>query len=201
MRTRTIAGFLAVAALCAAEPLTQGSRDYGMSSMQGTRKIFLDSVVGLTPEQWNFKPGPDRWSIYEIAEHIALAEDLLSGMAKGTLKTPAEPDKAVRGDAARPGDAKLLEVVVDRSHKAKAPEPLKPNHQFATPQEAVEHFRKSRDANIDYIEKTDDDLRTHFANGPAGPIDGFRWFLLMSAHTERHTEQINEVKADPNYPK
>ena len=80
----------------------------------------------------------------ECAEHIALSEDLISGMGKSTLTKPAETDKVVRGDAARADDQKLLDVVVDRSHKAQAPEPLKPNHKFSTPEEAVEHFRKSR---------------------------------------------------------
>jgi hypothetical protein len=32
-------------------------------------------------------------------------------------------------------------------------------------------------------------------------LDAYRWVLLMSAHTERHTNQIKEVKADPNFPK
>lgn len=195
----------AVAALATvvlqAEPLTQGDRDFAMSSMQATRKLFLDSVAGLTQAQWNFKSAPERWSIAECAEHIALSEDLISGMGKGTLKKPAEPEKATRGDAARPKDEKLLAGVVDRSHKAQAPEPLQPKQKFATPKEAVEHFRKSRDANIDYIEKTQDDLRAHFAQGPAGEMDGFQVFLLMSAHTERHTNQIKEVKSDANFPK
>ena len=206
MRLPTGFGLIAVAALCtslqAADTLTQGERDFAMSNMHATRKLFLDSVAGLTPEQWNFKAAPDRWSIAECAEHIALSEDMISGMAKSTLTKPGEPDKVVRGDEAREGDQKLIDAVVDRSHKAQAPEPLKPNHKFATPQEAVEHFKKSRDANIDYIEKTSDDLRAHFAQGPTGdPLDGYRWILLLSAHTERHTNQIKEVKADPNFPK
>ena len=197
-----VLGMVAAVSLQAADTLTQGERDFAMSNMHATRKLFLDSVAGLTPEQWNFKPAPDRWSIAECAEHLALSEDLLSGMAKGTLKTPAQPDKAEHGAPARAGDQKILDAVVDRSHKAQAPGPLQPKHKFATPQEAVEHFRASRDANIDYIEKTDDDLRAHFGQGPTGqPRDAYRWFLLMSAHTERHTNQIKEVKADPGYPR
>ncbi len=196
-----ITGLAGLALQAAAEPPTQGERDFAMSSMHATRKLFLDSVAGLTPAQWNFKAAPDRWSIAECAEHIALSENGIGTMAKGTLKSPDQPEKAVRGDAARAGDQKLLDAVVDRIHKAQAPEPLRPNHKFPTPQEAVEHFRQARDENIDYIEKTQDDLRSHFADGPVGSIDGYRWFLLMSAHTERHTNQIKEVKADPNFPK
>jgi hypothetical protein len=91
---------------------------------------------------------------------------------------------------------------VDCSHNARALTPQQPKHTFATPHAAVEQFRAARDANIDYIDKTSDDLRSHFAPGPTGqPIDGYRWILLMSARTERHTNQIKEVKADPNFPK
>ena len=203
---RTTLGFLALSSVCAlslygADTLTQGDRDFAMSNLHATRKLFLDSVAGLTPAQWNYKSAPDRWSIAECAEHIALAEDGLSAAAKGTLKSPAEPDKVIKGNEARARDQKIIDAIVDRSRKAQAPEPLKPKHKFATPQDAVEHFRQARDANIDYIEKTTDDLRSHFAPGPAGPMDGYDWFLFMSAHTERHTNQIKEVKADPNFPK
>ena len=31
-------------------------------------------------------------------------------------------------------------------------------------------------------------------------MDGYQWLLLLSAHSGRHTEQIEEVKADPNFP-
>ena len=198
---------LVLSAVCAlgaqaGDTLTQSDRDFAMSNLHATRKVFLDSVAGLTAEQWSFKPAPDRWSIAECAEHIALSEDLIAGRAKAILSSPAEPDKVVRGNEARATDQKILDAVVDRSHKGQAPEPLQPKHKFATPKDAVEHFRESRDANIDYVEKTQDDLRAHSAKGPTGQsLDAYQWLLLMSAHTERHTKQIEEVKADPNYPK
>jgi uncharacterized damage-inducible protein DinB len=182
-------------------PLAQGERDFAMSSMWATRKFFLDSIAGLSKKQWNFKPAPDRWSIAECAEHIALSEDMLAGAGKAALKTPAEPDKAMRGAKGRAADQKLLDAVADRSKKAKAPEQLQPQSKFKTAQEAVAHFQKSRGANIEYIATTQDDLRGHLSNGPVGAMDSYQWFLTMSAHTERHTKQILEVKADAKYPK
>jgi hypothetical protein len=32
-------------------------------------------------------------------------------------------------------------------------------------------------------------------------MDAFEWVLLVSAHAERHTRQLQEVKADPGFPK
>ncbi|MDP8982551.1 MAG: DinB family protein [Acidobacteriota bacterium] len=192
---------LSACGLSAADTLSQHDRDFAMSHMHATRKLFLDAVAGLTPEQWNFKPAPDRWSVAECAEHIAVSEDFIAGIAKQLLKTPATPEKhsLVEGK-----DELLVKMVPERVQKFKAPEPIQPTHRFANPSEAVEHFKQSRERNIAYIETTQDDLRDHFMPHPApaiGLLDGYQWFLLMSAHTERHTAQINEVKSDPKFPK
>ena len=32
-------------------------------------------------------------------------------------------------------------------------------------------------------------------------LDGYEWLLYIAAHSERHTKQIDEVKADPHFPK
>jgi len=55
---------------------------------------------------------------------------------------------------------------------------------------------------MDYVSTTNDDLRDHMGPHPVlGPLDAYQWILLISAHSERHTKQIEEVKADPNFPK
>jgi uncharacterized damage-inducible protein DinB len=193
------------ALLAAAAPgfsgtLTKGERDRGMSELHATRKQFLDSVAGLSAAQWNFKPAPDVWSVAEVAEHIALSEDRLFELVTGTLmKTPAEPNK--KADV-KWTDEMILEKTIDRSHKAQAPEMLRPTHKWATQQELIDHFKQSRDRNIAYIENTEDDLRGHFLANPAfGLMDGYQWLLFISAHSHRHTLQIEEVKSNPNFPK
>src|ERR1700719_3894038 len=85
---------LTTCGLFASDTLSQHERDFAMSHMHASRKLFLDAVAGLTPEQWNFKPGPDRWSVAECAEHITISEDVIFGMIQNqTLKSPAAPEK------------------------------------------------------------------------------------------------------------
>ena len=184
----------------ASHPLSQHDRDFAMSNLQATRKLFLDSVAGLTPEQWKFKAGPDRWSIAECAEHIAISEEFIAGMVRNAiLKTPATPEKRAQ---VKVTDEQIVKMTPDRSVKFKAPEPIAPANRWPDPQEAVAHFKESRDKNIAYVETTPDSLRDHFIAHPAfGLIDGYQWLLLLSGHSERHTMQILEVKADPKYPK
>jgi len=76
MRTLSLL-LLTAYGLFAGDTLSQHDRDFAMSHMHASRKVFLDAVAGLTPEQWNFKPGPDRWSVAQVMEHIAAAEDFI----------------------------------------------------------------------------------------------------------------------------
>ena len=49
--------------------------------------------------------------------------------------------------------------------------------------------------------KSTADLRDHAINHPVfGQLDGYEWVLAVAAHSARHTKQILEVKADPNFP-
>jgi hypothetical protein len=49
--------------------------------------------------------------------------------------------------------------------------------------------------------KTSADLRQHVSDGPFGSMDAYEWILFIGAHSERHTKQILEVKAAPDFPK
>jgi hypothetical protein len=180
-----------------AEPISKGDREFGMSALHASRKLFLDSVAGLSDAQLNFKPAPEKWSIAEVAAHIALSESFIFQAVDSALKSPAREKTA---DPAKM-DEKILAAIPDRSVKSTAPEPLRPNNQFKSAAEAVAAFKSLRDAHIKYLSETQDPLREHFLKSPAlGDLDAFQMILFMSAHTERHVAQILEVKASPGFP-
>ena len=187
-----------IAVAAAAQTLSQEDRESALKYLKSTEQGVLDATKGLTQEQWNFKQAPDRWSVAEVAEHIAAAEDLLYGMVTGqVMKAPARP----AGEDVKTIDQMVLTGVPDRSHKAQAPEPLKPTNRFGSPEATLKHFQESRQKTIDFLEKTDD-LRAHATDSPMGKkLDGYEWLLFIAAHSERHTKQIVEVKADPKFPK
>ncbi len=184
------------------QTLTQSDRDKGIAELQGSRLAFLDATKGLSPAQWNFKAGPDRWSIAECAEHIALSEDFIFGViANQVMKSPLAPEKR---DAVKGKDDLIIKMMQDRSHKATAPEPIDPTKRPMPAEASVKQFLASRARTIEYIKTTQDDLRDHFFDHPVpviGTLDGYQWIMLISGHARRHTLQILEVKADPNFPK
>jgi hypothetical protein len=196
--------FCLLAALLSLAPgfaasLTQGERDRALSELYAGRKQFLDSIAGLTEAQWNFKPAPNVWSIAECAEHIALSDDYLLESLPKLLKTPADPAKRT---SAKGKDEFVLKATLDRSHKAQAPEMLVPKRRWPNEAALAEHFQQSRDRLLDYVRTTEDDLRDHFMEHPIfKTVDAYQVILMMSAHTERHTAQLMEVKQAPGYPK
>ena len=115
------------------------------------------------------------------------------------MTSPAAPEKRAE---VKMTDQQILMMIPDRSHKAQAPEFLKPTNRWATEADLTKAFEDSRKATMDYVQTTNEDLRDHFFAHPVfGPLDGYHWILLISAHSERHAKQIEEVKADPNFPK
>ena len=177
--------------------LTQSDRDRAIAELTASRQQFLDSVASLSAAQWNFKPDEKTWSVAECAEHIALSEDLIFGNIAKIVQAPATPDKK-----SAVTDEFILTAVVNRTQKFQAPEVLRPTHRLGTPQETVDHFKESREHTIAYVRETQDDLRGHFFDHPVlKTMDAYQWILLLSAHSQRHTAQLNEVKANPNFPK
>jgi DinB superfamily len=188
---------LIVATAAFGDSLTPADRERGEKYLEQTRDGIVAATKGLSPAQFNFKPAPDRWSIAEVLEHITLAEDFI--LQNITTKIMQAPAGAADRDTAKL-DAMVVAMIPDRSHKAQAPGPLVPTGRW-TPAASLDHFLNSRAKTIAYLESTPD-LREHVVDSPLKqPLDAYEWLLFISAHSERHTKQILEVKADPNFPK
>ncbi|PYX27928.1 MAG: hypothetical protein DMG77_17200 [Acidobacteria bacterium] len=181
-----------------AQSLTQADRDKAMQYLESTRQGVIDATKGLSATQWNFKSAPDRWSVAECTEHIAAAEDFIRGMiVEKVMKSPPRP----AGEDVAAIDSMVVAQIPDRSHKAQAPDPLKPTNRYGSPDGSLKHFLEARATTEDFLKNTND-LREHAMMGPMGKnLDGYEFILFIAGHSERHTKQIAEVKADPNFPK
>src|SRR3984885_15382392 len=142
----------------ATSTITPEERASALQQFQTTRDNFLKSIAGLSQKQWTFKSAPDRWSVAEVAEHITVSESTIFGLVQKMMQSPAAPQKRelVKGNAQM-----ILQRMVDRSHKAQAPEILRPTGRWATETDLTKAFEDARKSNMDYIRTTNDDLRDH----------------------------------------
>lgn len=189
-------GFSTASWVNAAE-LSAEEIDRAANHLKKTSAAFLAATDGLSPDQWAFKSAADRWSIAEVAEHIAAAEDALFTLIESqVMQAPARSEPANVKEI----DDLILQAVPDRSAKRQAPEPLRPTARFGSGDESIRQFKASRAKTLAFLTQTAG-LRDHAIDSPLGQkLDAYQWLLFISAHCERHTKQINEVKADPAFP-
>jgi uncharacterized damage-inducible protein DinB len=177
--------------------LTDAERQLAITEMTKTNDHLLSAINGLSEDQLIFKASPDSWSIAECVEHIALSENNIFEMLQGTLQTEADPSK--RGDV-KMTDEQILKMIADRTNKVKTSEAFEPSGKFGSHAETLNAFTTKRAENIGYVKTTEDDLRNRYVQLPFGTVDAYQILLFMSAHTERHVLQIEEVMDDENFP-
>jgi hypothetical protein len=178
--------------------LTADERKYAIDLLKETQDNLLKKVKGLTAEQLNFKADTASWSVAECVEHIAISENNIFGFAQMGLKEAADPSK--RAEVKMTDDA-IVKMIADRSTKVKTQEAFKPTGKFGSFDGTLTEFNTKRDNSINFIKTTSDDLRNHYNDFPFGKIDTYQTILFMAAHSRRHTDQIDEVMKNPNFPK
>ena len=184
--------------LRAAAPISQQDRDALIKDLENSRALFLKAIADVNSEaQWNYKPGPDRWSVAECAAHIIAAEEYFRTNIATALKSPPLP--AAQQSTA--GDAVIAKMIRDRSQKFQAPTALEPTGKVVPKAQAIKDFEATRAKTLQYARTTQDPLREHGAGTPPNVTTAYQLVLMLSGHTERHTAQLLEVKASPGYPK
>lgn len=182
------------------QQLTQQEHEFAVQQLQETRAKFVKALENVSDAQWNWKADSTRWSIAEIAEHIALSENaVMMNITQNILKQPAIPDKAkevrVKAD-------QIPMALADRSRKFKTIEILTPKKTWEKQADVMKAFSEARERNITFATTTTDDMHGHFGMNPAlGIVDAYGMLVFLSAHSNRHILQIEEVKADKNFPK
>ncbi len=180
--------------------LKSAERKFAIDYLNKTRVRLLNDIKGLSTTQLNFRANDTSWSVAQCVEHITLSENLIKEWIHGALLGPATPG---RKSEEKYTPETLIGIVTDRSqNRSKTGGPWLPEGNFPSTAVAIQVFVSRRDSTIAYVESTQDDLKNHFIDHPQwGALDLYEGFIMLSAHCERHTLQLEEVIANPNFPK
>lgn len=197
MRLTHAITFAAMTAQLACAGMTDRDREHLLVHFQMTTQWLADEVRGLSPAQLEYRSAPDRWTIRECVSHLAVAEPDYWRELNAAVK--AAPDMANKKSVNT--DADILWYGIDRVVHTKTGGGHEKVETYKNLDEALSRFKALRVTMIDYIKTTDDDLRTHSFGSYGSSIDSWQWMLEISTHSERHIQQIREIKADPNFPR
>ncbi len=153
----------------------------------------LELIATVKEDEWLRRPGPDRWSVGEIVEHLILAEVTLKKRIDALLASVESTSDATRRPLAL---EQLVALAGDRSQKFQAPEPISPQGEMSR-SEAQAMLMQLRAASIQYTLDTDAPLHAISAPAPFGAeLTGPGWLGLIGAHNVRHNKQLEETIAD-----
>jgi hypothetical protein len=160
------------------------------------RREALRSAVESVPEsRRSRRPAPDRWSVAEVLEHLAIIETLNHRLLRHGL------DVARAEGRTRPADApvfaideQLAERATDRRTRWISPDFGEPRG--GSPAEASWRTLETVRAEIRQVVAESDAFAfdTPLARHPfLGPLTYREWVVFLGAHEARHAAQIVEV--------
>jgi hypothetical protein len=154
----------------------------------------LRAAVDAVPvDRRSERPGPDRWSVAEVLEHLAMVE-------KSVLKACARQLAAAR-ETGLPAETETTSVVpslppervANREQVIAAPERLRPTGvDAATAWTRIEAIR----AELQEFVRGCDGLalaQVSFPHPALGPLNLYQWLLFAAGHHARHAAQIREI--------
>lgn len=165
-----------------------------------SERAALSEAVELVPTELRAQqPGPDRWSVAQVLQHLVMIEKRIGmGMTKwvadavaGGLGPELETSSVM--------NTLPLDLISDRTQRRTAPEEVRPSGDLdaASAWTALEQTRAALRAAV------------MPANGLAlsevvqphpvlGPINLYQWLLFVGSHEARHTGQVREIAAQLN---
>ena len=160
-----------------------------LALLEGGRQALASAVAGVTEETAVRIPGPDRWSILQCVEHVAVTEDYLFGR----LAAATEGERMVNSKR----EAAIKARGADRAKRIQAPAQVEPTGRFATLADALTHVHNTRMRTVQFVENSAADLRSQNTTHPIlGTVNCYETLLIIAAHPKRHAEQIQQAKEE-----
>lgn len=162
-----------------------------LDHLAAQRAELAAAFESVPRERRGQRPAPDRWSVAEIIEHLAIVEARITRMvSEGVRNADPGPDP----DSSPILPSLDLARLVDRSEKRVAREALHPTS-GTTASEGWSALERSRAALLAAVAEFDG-LAIDVVRSPhpvLGELNGYQWLAFIGAHEARHAQQIREV--------
>ena len=165
--------------------------------LSAARADLRAAVEAVPPPMRAHKPGPDRWSVNEVLEHLSLVETIFTQRIAAAIDKARQeglPLEQAPERAMLPADIETR--VADRSNPRTAPEAARPQGNLDAAA-AWQRVEQARAVLRDTIAAADGlALSTVIESHPFfGALTVYQFAELIAAHEGRHTAQVREIAA------
>ena len=172
------------------------SLTFHLEKVELARENFIRSCQGLTPDQAQFKPHEDSWSITGVAEHIVRAE---WGGVNGIWRAVEgfRTGKPVwSGENVNYG--LRIEEIVERTWLPHQPAPEVARPQWGGALEFwLTSLRSCKSTLAEALKQMDglDPAAIIYPHPLSGPLNVYQRLEFLRYHMERHQRQIESIRA------
>jgi hypothetical protein len=169
--------------------LTTKERLTLLSELKTSKNDLLKCVEGLPARQLNFKTDKNKSSIKDCVYKLISIENALWISAKTSLKQDASSlQRTISNDETL---ASLAEQKTFQCNERK----------FKNNKEALKFFKNNRSEMLKYVQTSTENVRAHVVKTCIGNFDAYQLMLLNTIYAKYYTQQIEEIKLNPNFPK
>ena len=160
-----------------------------LAKLARSRALLLETVARVPPAAAELRPAPERWSVAEIVDHLAAAEESIALQMHTVLEKPGDVPAGRR--VRLPLAASLLRL---RFLRFRAPPHSRPREGVSLAA-ALARFETSHgEIQTGIVAAEDFVLRgKRFPHRVFGALDILEWGHLISYHERRHSGQIRET--------
>jgi DinB superfamily len=154
---------------------------------------FRAAIEAVPVARRGVRPSPQRWSVAENIEHLALTERLITKACTKQLAAARDAGLAVETEMSSVLSSLPVEVVASRENRLCAPERLVPTGTDADA--ALRDLETARAAFRDFVTSCDGLAlgEVSFPHPALGPLNMYQWLLFVAGHQARHAAQIREL--------
>jgi hypothetical protein len=170
--------------------LTTKERHTLVAELKISKKDLLKSVEGLSARQLNFKADKNSLSIKECVNRLISIESNLWTSAESSLR---QESSSIQKTAS---DDKMLAVIAEQQKNFQYKE-----FKFKNIKEALKFYKGERAEMQRYVQTSTQNVRQHISKTAIGNFDAYQLMLLNTIFAKQYLQQIETIKAHPNFPK
>jgi uncharacterized damage-inducible protein DinB len=160
-----------------------------------TERAELRAAVELVPPALREQPpGPDRWSVAQVLQHLTLIENRIARLVSKRIAGARAEGLGPELETGPILNTRHAAKIADRSFRVTAPEEIRPpsDADAASAWAALEQSRETLRA----AALSGDGLALGEVMHPhpvLGEINLYQWILFVGSHEVRHTAQVREI--------
>jgi hypothetical protein len=153
--------------------VSNADRADGIPRYRAGYGVLLGALAGLTPDELDWRPTPDAWSVRDVVHHLEDAE-LTGAVRLRRLLTEDSPFLPA------------FDEEVYRQRLSYAARPIEP---------ALDAIRAAHQTTAELLDRlAEDDWTRAGTHSEEGPYPLLRWLAFHAAHTHEHAAQIRQLR-------